>query len=569
MYAIAIAVAVAYPLRIQGDQKIQDDLIVTGSICSGFDCNSGETFNFDTLRLKENNLRINFIDTSSSSSFPSGDWLIEVNDSVNGGLNRFSIKDDTTSTTPFTIVQGAPDNSIYVTSAGNVGFGTSTPLVELVVKDGNSPTLRLEQDQSAGFAAQSWDVGGNETNFFIRDVTNNSQLPFRLSPGAPNSSLHIASDGDVGFETSTPDGQFDVAHSSDANNHAFIISPVSYVGVNIDNGYLPLGWFDVHTSGGDSKFLVNTAGNVGIGAGTSGAVNGRFEIKSLDSTKTYFNVDASGDIGIGTASLSDSNRFEIKSSDGNTSLLSLDTSGNMTIPGLLNGASPIATTMTFSNTGLSTTGQATNWDLVMSDSNGDFGIKPTAGSKNQLTVKSTGTMVLESGTDTSITLANTTITSKNSDATTWDVVMGDSNDQLVIKSSLNDGENLLTLTSDGDLIILGGLEDGSDRQRKENIESIDTAEILENLAAMPVSQWNFEGNDVTHIGPMAQDFWTSFKVGRGDTTISKVDADGVAIASIQELYKQLKEKDKELEDLREHNEELENRLQRIEELLLK
>ncbi len=39
------------------DQKIQDDLVVVGSICAGFDCVSGESFGFDTIRLKENNLR--------------------------------------------------------------------------------------------------------------------------------------------------------------------------------------------------------------------------------------------------------------------------------------------------------------------------------------------------------------------------------------------------------------------------------------------------------------------------------------------------------------------------------
>ena len=53
------------------DQVILDDLIVDGSACIGFDCVNGESFGFDTLRLKENNLRIKFQDTSSSASFPS------------------------------------------------------------------------------------------------------------------------------------------------------------------------------------------------------------------------------------------------------------------------------------------------------------------------------------------------------------------------------------------------------------------------------------------------------------------------------------------------------------------
>ncbi len=40
-----------------------------------------------------------------------------------------------------------------------------------------------------------------------------------------------------------------------------------------------------------------------------------------------------------------------------------------------------------------------------------------------------------------------------------------------------------------------------------------------------------------HIGPMAQDFYSAFHVGESDTTISTLDPDGVALASIQELAK--------------------------------
>ena len=131
------------------------------------------------------------------------------------------------------------------------------------------------------------------------------------------------------------------------------------------------------------------------------------------------------------------------------------------------------------------------------------------------------------------------------------------------------GTVVATSHSNGDFVVLGGLADGSDRNRKENFKSVDTAEILENLASMPVSRWNYEGDHVTHMGPMAQDFWSLFNVGRGEKEIGKIDADGVAIASIQELYKQLKSKERELEKLREQNGALETRLERIEALLLK
>jgi hypothetical protein len=45
--------------------------------------------------------------------------------------------------------------------------------------------MRLEQDDSSGFGAQSWDMAGNEANFFICDVTNGNTLPFTIEPGSP------------------------------------------------------------------------------------------------------------------------------------------------------------------------------------------------------------------------------------------------------------------------------------------------------------------------------------------------------------------------------------------------
>jgi hypothetical protein len=199
----AVDVDSAVPTK---DQVILDDLIVDGSICVGFDCVNGESFGFDTLRLKENNLRIKAQDTSNSASFPTNDWQLTFNDSANGGANKFSIDDIDGGRTPFTIEASAPSHSLYVDDGGRIGFGTSTPVVELHVKDGDTPTLRLEQDGSSGFTPQTWDVAGNETNFFIRDVTNGSTLPFRIRPGAPTSSIDIASSGMVGIGTSSPSG---------------------------------------------------------------------------------------------------------------------------------------------------------------------------------------------------------------------------------------------------------------------------------------------------------------------------------------------------------------------------
>ncbi|PCJ07318.1 MAG: hypothetical protein COB16_11570 [Rhodobacteraceae bacterium] len=192
------------------DQVILDDLIVDGSACIGFDCVNGESFGFDTIRIKENNLRIHAVDTSNSASFPSNDWQITFNDSSNGGANKFSIDDITGGRTPFTIEASAPNHSLYVDDGGRVGLGTNQPVVELHIPDGDTPTLRLEQNGSSGFTPQTWDVAGNETNFFIRDATNGSKLPFKIKPSAPTNSLFVDTDGDVGLGTASPDARLDV-----------------------------------------------------------------------------------------------------------------------------------------------------------------------------------------------------------------------------------------------------------------------------------------------------------------------------------------------------------------------
>lgn len=191
------------------DQVIPDDLIVQGSGCFGFDCVNNESFGFDTVRLKENNLRIKFEDTSVGT-FPTNDWQLTANDSASGGASKFSIEDITGARVPFTITANATTNAIFVDSTGRVGFRTSTPVLDLHVNTSNTPALRLEQNNSGGFTAQTWDIAGNEANFFVRDVTGGSRLPLRIRPGAPTSSLDISADGDVGIGTASPEARLDV-----------------------------------------------------------------------------------------------------------------------------------------------------------------------------------------------------------------------------------------------------------------------------------------------------------------------------------------------------------------------
>src|SRR6267142_6159365 len=272
------------------DQVIPDDLIVQGSACVGLDCVNNENFGFDTIRLKENNTRIQFDDTSSAAGFPTNNWQIRANDSASGGASFLGFVDQgasgnsETGTIVFSVAAGAPANSVKVDSSGRVGLRTATPVLDVHSNTGNTPAIRLEQNNGSGFTAQTWDIAGNEANFFVRDVTGGSRLPFRIRPGAPTSSIDISATGSVGVGTASPAGKLQVLSSSpDRNTNTQLILSDSTNNLK----QLRMGWNNttdysyiqstIFGSTANNLVLNEAGGNVGIGTTSPSAtlsVNG-------------------------------------------------------------------------------------------------------------------------------------------------------------------------------------------------------------------------------------------------------------------------------------------------------
>ena len=82
---------------------------------------------------------------------------------------------------------------------------------------------------------------------------------------------------------------------------------------------------------------------------------------------------------------------------------------------------------------------------------------------------------------------------------------------------------------------------------------------------MPITRWNYkeEDDNVTHIGPTAQDFYALFKVGSDDKSISSIDPAGIALVAIQELYKSTQKQSSEIEELKAQVSQLQELVQKL------
>jgi hypothetical protein len=118
----------------------------------------------------------------------------------------------------------------------------------------------------------------------------------------------------------------------------------------------------------------------------------------------------------------------------------------------------------------------------------------------------------------------------------------------------------------------------SDRNLKENFAPVEQADILRKIDALPVMRWNYKNEDpsVTHIGPVAQDFYSIFGVGGSSTAISTIDPAGIALAGIQALNaegglldRQLTKMEEQLRAKNQENQMLRERLGRLELLVEK
>lgn len=83
----------------------------------------------------------------------------------------------------------------------------------------------------------------------------------------------------------------------------------------------------------------------------------------------------------------------------------------------------------------------------------------------------------------------------------------------------------------------GVWHDNSDVNRKHLFADVSGEDVLLRLRALRVGSWTYKADpdDVRHVGPMAQDFFAAFRLGRDERTIAAIDEGGIALIGIKAL----------------------------------
>jgi hypothetical protein len=197
--------------QIDGDITTTANVGVNGSLGVGQDIVNGENFGFNTLILKENNLRILFDDSDDEAgTFPANDWQIEINETSNGGTEHFAVNDITGGVTPFKIIAGAPDHSFFISDNGNVGIGTNTPINKLEV-DGNLKADAFIGDGS-GITGITGATGGlSNVDHTTIGADTDSDLTGEIALQTQNTTrMTIINNGNVGIGTANPSQALEV-----------------------------------------------------------------------------------------------------------------------------------------------------------------------------------------------------------------------------------------------------------------------------------------------------------------------------------------------------------------------
>ncbi len=160
-------------------------------------------------------------------------------------------------------------------------------------------------------------------------------------------------------------------------------------------------------------------------------------------------------------------------------------------------------------------------------------------------------------------------------------VFADSNDAVFSSQASNEfsvratgGVRFVTAIDNGGAPISGVMLPGgsgswsflSGAAFKTNIEPVDSHELMENLAKLPIYTWSYAAQEPStrHMGPLSEDFFAAFGLGENDQYISAIDLLGVSLASARVINEGWKTDRVRIELLELDIQQLETRLAALE-----
>jgi len=125
-----------------------------------------------------------------------------------------------------------------------------------------------------------------------------------------------------------------------------------------------------------------------------------------------------------------------------------------------------------------------------------------------------------------------------SNASSWDFTQRTNNNFTLSKAGSGGFEMQITPTGDvfarGD-VYAQGIMLTSSRSAKTDFAEIKTSDVMKKLAEINVEEWSYKGKKDRHISPMAEDFYSLFKLGPDNKHINPNDLASVAIIAAKEL----------------------------------
>ena len=269
---VASVCTATFSLPATAEQVIMDNLVVSGDVCLGPNCVSGDPTQIDGVKVKSDSPQILFDDDGNAQS---REWSVSAWASESAG--QFVVRDWSSSGAygvPFVINKGAGSSALNVSSNGYIGFGTSMPQRELHVINPSAPALRLEQDTTLGFESHTWDVSASNSGFQIIDVASPfSVIPFAIENGAEPGSLHVDSDGNVGLRTTNPtaplhvlraDGSARILVEETGGGGAQELFQMKSNGgsyFTVSNTTSGRDWFFTHENAAQGRFIITSSTN--------------------------------------------------------------------------------------------------------------------------------------------------------------------------------------------------------------------------------------------------------------------------------------------------------------------